>query len=154
MCDKSCSSSEDHPCKKRTDNRITKTDPSGCKTELPSELTCVTDKDNRREITGAVRKSSKPRTYVTSAQNEAVNVRCLTSANDADDNHARKEHYEHNDLDQHKKTSSNFSQEAKKSSSRTTINLCPEDGKHPCYHLCSPVAHTNGTHEVQNTLRT
>ena len=41
---------EDHPCEKGSDERVSESDPGGCKTELPSELTRVTYEDHGGEI--------------------------------------------------------------------------------------------------------
>ena len=84
---------EDFPSKKRSDESVSESDPGGCKTELPSELSGVSDEDNRREVGSTEGESRQPRTYVTSAEYKSVYVGGMLSAAEADEDHQCEEAY-------------------------------------------------------------
>ena len=68
------------PSKQRADEGVAQADPGRSHTELPAELTRVTDEDNCREVRGTERERGQPRTDRTVAQYKAVDVCALLSA--------------------------------------------------------------------------
>ena len=75
---------QDYPCEKRSDKGIAQTDPGGGNTEFPTKLAGISDKDNRRKIGCTVGKGRQPRAHVSTAEDEAVDVRGMLAAVQAD----------------------------------------------------------------------
>ena len=99
-----CAASQDGPGEERSDKGVAEADPGGGHTEAPSELTCVTDEDNGGEIRGSEGEGCEPWSHGASAENEAVDIRRVPAAVEADAQHNSKEDDEKNDLKCHNVT--------------------------------------------------
>ena len=83
------------PCKERADKGISETDPGRGKTEVPTELSGITDEDNGREVGSTEGEGRQPRADVASAEHETVYVGGMLSAAEADEDHQCEEAYQH-----------------------------------------------------------
>jgi hypothetical protein len=99
---KTSTTTEQEPSKERSDKRVTDTNPSSGHTELPTELTCVTDKDYRRKVGSSVRKRRKPRSNFSTSQNKPVYRICRFSTHYSHRDHYSKKHDEKYDFYYHK----------------------------------------------------
>ena len=71
---------QDYPCKQGTDERVADTDPGGCQTIFPAELSGIADKDNGGKIRSAIGECSQPRTDRASTQDKAIDISGMASA--------------------------------------------------------------------------
>ena len=83
--------SQDNPGQQRTNHGITNTNPCGRKTVFPPKLSCIANKDDRREITGAIGESREPGTYGASAKHESINTTGLLAGVKTHSNHHSQE---------------------------------------------------------------
>ena len=87
--------SENDPGKKGSDKSVTETDPCGCHTEVPSELSGIAYENYSGEVGSTVSKSGEPGTYASSAKHEAVDVCGIAAASYTDDYHNGEEDDQH-----------------------------------------------------------
>ena len=99
LCHDSCSSAQYDPCEQRTDDCVSDTDPCGSNTVFPTELSCVSDEYNSREIRCSVTESREPGAGGPAAQNESLNAVCLLTGHYTDDDHHCEEYDQEDDLD-------------------------------------------------------
>ena len=94
-------SSEHTPCEHGTEKRIADTDPGGCDTVFPSELSGISYEDNSGKITGTVSKGGKPGAYAPAAEYEAVDIGGILAAVETYADHHTEKDYKHQNLDYH-----------------------------------------------------
>ena len=95
------SAAQDDPRHQGADQRVAKTDPSGSQTEVPAELSGISDKDNRRKVRCTKRKRRQPRAHRAASQHESVDVLSTLAAHKAHQEHSGKEHHQKDNFYDH-----------------------------------------------------